>query len=350
LIKLEEKIIAMKMVLFLSFLLALTGCVVDTSSQPATAQRGYKDWFIKDFRCGVYIPPTYDTSKKYPLVIYLHGKDDTTTVELPWYNEPAVLSDPCIVLSPKCPSSETRDWGNSLLPILSPMMEKTFEMIKLVREKYKIDEDRIYIYGISMGAYGTYNAIQTHPGFFAGGYAVCGWGNPKMADQLSKIPFWIFHGEKDDAVPVDGARGIYNAVVEYGGKQIRYTEFPNVKHDAWNYLDNSEICKWLLSQKKGAVHMPPPKVINVNTKLNIGKGILVEWTNATRPGNLDDRIWYYKIYRNNSMIAEVEGRLAGFSDLNVQPGTVYEYKVSAVNYNFKESEISMPVRLTNGPK
>lgn len=340
----------MKIILFLSLLLALTGCSGDTSSQPASAQRGYKDWFIKEFRCGVYVPPSYDTLKKYPLVIYLHGKDDTTTVELPWYSEPAVLADPCIVLSPKCPPSETRDWGNSLLPILSPMMEKTFEMIKIIREKYNVDTDRIYIYGISMGAYGTYNAILTHPDMFAGGYAVCGWGNPKMAEQLSKIPFWIFHGEKDDAVPVEGARGIYKAVVDNGGKQIRYTEFPNVKHNAWSYLDNREICKWLLSQRKGVLHAPPGEVANIRATLNGGKGVLLNWTKPAQPANPYDRIWYYRIYRNNSMIAEVEGGLSGFVDPTIQPDTVYLYKVSAINYNFKESDVSAPVRLSNVSK
>jgi predicted peptidase len=73
-----------------------------------------------------------------------------------------------------------------------------------------------------------------------------------MAPQLARIPFWIFHGEKDDIVPVEGSRGIYRAVLAYGGKHIRYTEFKGVKHDAQNYVDNNQVYTWLLAKRKNA--------------------------------------------------------------------------------------------------
>jgi predicted peptidase len=242
----------MKIHAFLLFAIATAGFSATGSCQAATMQKGYKDWFIGDFRCGVYIPPSYDPSKKYPLVVYLHGKSDTVTRNIGWYHEPAALADPCIVLTPKCPLSETGEWGNSLDPELPPMIVKTFEMIDLVKKEYNLDENRYYIYGISMGAIGTFGLIQKFPNLFAAGYAICGWADPVMAPQLARIPFWIFHGEKDDIVPVEGSRGIYRAVLAYGGKNIRYTEFKGVKHDAQNYVDNNQVYTWLLAQRKNA--------------------------------------------------------------------------------------------------
>jgi poly(3-hydroxybutyrate) depolymerase len=274
-----QKLSVMKIRFFLFFII-LAGCTESCSSQSASTPRGiqsgYKDWYIGDFRCGVYIPPSYDPSKKYPLVIYLHGKGDTVTRNIGWYNEPAALADPSIVLTPKCPRSETGEWGNSWSSGNPPMIRKMFEMIDLVMKQYNLDEDRFYIYGISMGAIGTFGLVQRYPDMFAGGYAVCGWGDPEIAPQLSKIPFWIFHGDQDDVVPVQGSRGVYNAVIAQGGKQIRYTEFKGVKHDAWAHLNNNKICAWLLSQRKGAVHGSPDQVSVLRGKAKDNHSIFLE--------------------------------------------------------------------------
>lgn len=244
----------MKQITILLFIIVFAGCNHYTSGQDNTLPKGYEDRFIGNFRCGVYVPPTYDPSKKYPLVIYLHGKSDTVSRNIGWYHEPAALADPAIVLSPKCPLSETGEWGNSWSSGDPAMIKKTFEMIEIIKKEYNLDEDRFYIYGISMGAIGTFGLIQKYPDMFAGGYAVCGWGNPEIAPQLSQVPFWIFHGDQDDVVPVEGSRGVYNAVLAHGGNKIRYTEFKGVKHDAWAHLNDNEIITWLLSQKRGAVH------------------------------------------------------------------------------------------------
>lgn len=238
----------MKINAFLFFVIATAGFATSCSGQAASLQKGYKDWFIGDFRCGVYIPPSYDPSKQYPLVVYLHGKSDTVTRNLAWYHIPTALGDPAIVLTPKCPLSETGEWGNSWSADVPPMIQKTFEMMERIKGTYAINPARLYIYGISMGAIGTFGLIQKYPDMFTAGYAICGWADTSMAPQLSRLPFWLFHGEKDDVVPVEGSRGIYKATVAYGGKQIHYTEFKDVKHDAQNYVNNKEIIAWILSK------------------------------------------------------------------------------------------------------
>lgn len=146
-------------------------------AQSTSLQKGYKEWYIGDFRCGVYIPPSYDPKKKYPVVVYLHGKNDTLTRKLGWYQEPAALADPPIVLTPKCPLSETGEWGNSESEEVPPIVKQTLQMIELVKKQYNPDEDRFYIYSIYMGAIGTFGIIDKFPQMYAGGYAVCCWGD-----------------------------------------------------------------------------------------------------------------------------------------------------------------------------
>lgn len=333
---------------FFLTLVAITVTNINCTSQSTAAlPKGYENRYIGNFRCGVFVPPSYDPSKKYPLVIYLHGKSDTVSRNMAWYHNPAALKDPAIVLTPKCPLSETGEWGNSWISKDPPMIKKTFEMIDAIKKQYNIDKDRIYIYGISMGAIGTFGLIQRYPDLFAGGYAVCGWGNPEIVPQLSKIPFWIFHGEQDDVVPVEGSRGVHSAVLAYGGRQIRYTEFKDVKHDAWSHLDNTEIITWLLKQKKGATHASPNEVIGIKAKVNEGNSILLEWKKPLSTSDPDNIVWYYKVYRNNSMIAEVNNESVSYVDSLMEKCTACEYKISAVNYYFKESGLSAPVRVTH---
>ena len=330
----------MKVMFYLLSIVVLVGCNENSPGQSAI-QKGFKNWYLGDFRCGVYIPPTYDPAKKYPLVIYLHGHSHTTSWDFGWYHEPAAMEDPVILLTSKCPASEGGGWGNSISPDISPMMKRTFEMIDIIKRKYNVDEDRLYIHGTSMGAIGTFGLIQKYHNMFTAGYAVCGWATPQMAPQLSKVPFWIFHGEKDDVVPVQGSRDIYNAVVANGGKQIRYTEFKGVKHDAWNYVNDDKTYRWLLAQRKGGSLLPKPdKIVLITGKLN-GSNIGLEWKKPSSTKGL----WYYKIFRNNTLIGEQDGDQLTFTDSLASPGT-HEYKVSAVNYHFKESDLSDGIQVT----
>jgi dipeptidyl aminopeptidase/acylaminoacyl peptidase len=340
----------MKINFFLFFIMAMSGCNENSSGQSTSLPQGYKNWYIGDFRCGVYVPPSYNPSRKYPLVIYLHGHTDTMSRNIGWYHEPAALADPAIVLTPKCPVSEDGRWGDTSSQELSPMMKKVFEMLDIVKKKYNVDEDRLYIHGTSMGAIGTYAVIQKFPDMFAGGYAICGWSRREAAPQLSKVPFWAFHGEKDPVVSVEGSRGIYQAVLAYGGKQMRYTEFKGVKHDAWNYADDNKIYTWLLKQKKGAAVLhAPDKVNNVRGTIKDDNNIFLEWQKPVGASKPDNDLWYYKIYRNNRMIAEVDSDYLSYTDSLAAKTSSYEYKVSVVNYDFKESDQSAPVRVNERP-
>lgn len=339
----------------LAIFILLAGFIIPAcekdSSDPAiekmSAVRGYENWYIDDFRCGLYVPEDYDGSRSYPVILYLHGHTDTTTWNLRWYNEPFILKDPCIVLTPKCPEEEIYGWGSSYDPRISPMMAKTFEMIGMVEKAFNLDEDRYYIYGVSMGGYGTYGVIQKNPGMFAAGYVECGSGGKEIAPILAEIPFWIFHGSVDPVVPVEPARNLYQAVLDCGGRQIRYTEYEGVGHNTWDFTRyETTLPWWLLAQRKGSNHEAP----------GIVKGFSAEWSGENKvslqweiPAEYwpptDNNIWYCRIYRDETVIKEVYNNQDSFVDSAVLAGNSYEYKISAVNYFFKESELSAPLHI-----
>jgi predicted peptidase len=300
-------------VLLLCFLIVLS-CenrnIDDSMISEMSAQRGYKNWYLDSFRCGLFVPPSYDPQKEYPLIIFLHGYTDTTTWNLGWYNDPLLSADPCIVMTPKCPKEETGGWGNSWDPKTPPMMKKTYEMLDLVKEAFSLDKDRFYIYGSSMGGYGTFGVIKKNPDMFAAGYVECANGNTDMAGILAKIPFWMFHGSVDSIVPVKGARDMYDAV------------------------------------RAGAVHGSPDTIINFRANITDGIAVRLEWNLPDDLSNPDNQIWYCKVYRDGNVLKEVDNIFTSFSDSTINSGNTYLYQVSAVSYFFKESKWSSGINVT----
>ena len=104
--------------------------------------------------------------------------------------------------------------------------------------------------GVSMGGYGTWDAIQRKPGLFAAAIPICGGGDSARAQSLKNIPIWVFHGDKDTAVPVTRSRDMVNALNACGGK-VQYREYPGAGHDVWTrtYADTS-VLAWLFAQRR----------------------------------------------------------------------------------------------------
>jgi len=341
----------MKIFLLSLSLLSVAVCTCEKEhTDPVTHEmakvRGYQNWYIDPgFRCGLFVPENYSGDKSYPLIIYLHGYSDTTTWDLNWYHDPVTTMDPCIVLTPKCPREEIYGWGNSYDPRTSPMMEKTLEMLDLVEKTFNLDRNRYYIYGTSMGGFGTYGAIQKNPEMFAAGYVLCGNGNINMASILSSLPFWIFHGSEDPVVPVQPTRDLYNAILESGGKTIRYTEYPGVAHNVWDYTRyETTLQTWLLAQRKGKVSGAPDGLIFISARNNETGKVNLFWEMPPETHAVSDKnVWYSRIYRNGVVIGEVYNNRNTFTDTTVVVNTMYSYQISAVNYYFLESGLSAPV-------
>ena len=214
----------------------------------------------------IYIPFNYDPNKKYPLLLNLHGagnrgsdnKRHLLFINRPLSN-PELCVDDAIILYPHC--SPENKWVHTNWSAGSYDLEKmpeskelkaVLEVVEQVKENYSVDESRMYLMGYSMGGYGTWNLLMNHPELFAAAVPMCGAGDPQKAKNIAKIPIWAIHGAKDPIVPVKGSRDMAAALEKAGAKAFRYTELPEVEHDAWNYtFGNAEIFRWLFSHRKG---------------------------------------------------------------------------------------------------
>ncbi|MCA9047007.1 MAG: prolyl oligopeptidase family serine peptidase, partial [Planctomycetaceae bacterium] len=126
------------------------------------------------------------------------------------------------------------------------------ELLDQLIKTHAIDEDRIYVMGLSMGGYGTWDLLARHPEKFAAGVPICGGGDEKQAAKIKEMPIWVFHGDADTAVKVERSRNMVAAIKEAGGKP-KYTEYPGVGHNSWTpAINEPEILPWLFSQKRAA--------------------------------------------------------------------------------------------------
>jgi predicted esterase len=320
------------------------------TAKDMAAVRGYQNWYIGSYRCGLFVPPDYDPGRSYPLVLYLHGYTDTVTRDMIWYHDPILSKEPCIVLTPRCPKDETEGWGTSFNDRTSPMMAKTYKMVEMVEKVFNLDPDRYYIYGTSMGGFGTYGVIRKNPDRFAAGCVLCANGNIDMAPLLAGIPFWIFHGSNDSVVSVQPTRELYRAVINSGGRQIRYTEYEGAGHNMWDYIrKETTLSSWLLAQHRGSVHGAPYPVKGFTGALR-EKKVFLQWVvpvQSTTPS--DNDIWYCRVYRNGRLLKEVYRDQCGFTDPWVLLNHTYFYQISAVNYYFQESGLSAPVSFVINP-
>jgi len=125
-------------------------------------------------------------------------------------------------------------------------------LLKDVSKKYRIDENRIYVTGLSMGGYGTWDLAIKYPNRFAAIAPVCGGGDPTKASVLKDLPIWVFHGAKDEVVTLDKSQVMVDAIEKTGGS-VKFTIYPEANHDSWTETyNNPELYEWFLAQSREA--------------------------------------------------------------------------------------------------
>jgi lysophospholipase L1-like esterase/poly(3-hydroxybutyrate) depolymerase len=206
---------------------------------------------------------------KLPLVIFLHGsgeRGDDNEAQLK-HGAPAFLKAqekfPCYVIAPQCPKDQKWtdvDWSKpfTVLPAeMSPAAKSLMRLLEILpREFPDIDLDRIYLTGLSMGGFGTWDLLERFPESFAAGVPVCGGGDPAHAKDIAKLPIWTFHGGKDKAVDIEQTRRMVAALEKAGGHPL-YSEYPTVGHNSWdNAYQEPELLPWLFAQRRGEPPVP----------------------------------------------------------------------------------------------
>jgi predicted peptidase len=231
------------------------------------------------YRYQVYVPDEWSQDKKWPVVLFLHGageRGDDGLMQTDLGIGTAIRRYrerfPCIVVMPQCRKNA---WWTE-----TGMEAQALQALEKTMKEFNGDPQRVYLTGLSMGGYGTWSIAAKHPGKFAALVAICGGlrlptgarsapGNTAAeasadpytaaAQKIGKTPVWVFHGEADPVVPVTESRKMVEALKAAGGN-VRYTEYPEVKHNSWDkaYAD-PELLPWLLSHRLGNPGQPSPR-------------------------------------------------------------------------------------------
>jgi len=209
-------------------------------------------------------PATVDPAKKYPLVIFLHGAGErgADNEKQLVHGVPQFCTKenrekyPCFLIAPQCPDKfrwVEVDWSAASHTIPKEPSEPaalTFELIAKLMKELPIDSKRVYVTGLSMGGYGTWDLLARKPELFAAGVPVCGGADEATAEAVKGVPVWAFHGAKDGVVKPARSKNMV-AALEKAGAKPKYTEYPTVGHDSWNpAYREAEMFAWLFAQKK----------------------------------------------------------------------------------------------------
>lgn len=202
----------------------------------------------RDYRYVVYLPPDYDGSKPYPMILFLHGAGECGR---DGWKQVAVGLGPALMLaSEKWPfvavipqKPEVRERWEDHDALLMAMLDRA-------KKDYKLDETRFYLTGLSQGGRGTWALGAKHPDLWAAIAPVCGWADAETAPALKSLPIWAFHGDMDTAVPLKASEDIVKAVKEAGGEP-KLTVYPGVGHNSWDKAYRDEkLYEWFLSHTR----------------------------------------------------------------------------------------------------
>lgn len=253
----------------LVFLLVLLGAAGLTAQRTET---GFLDRTItlgsKTYRYQVYVPADYASKSSWPAILFLHGAGERGSDGLIQTNvglAPAIRQNatryPAIVVMPQVPTDS--QWVGAPADMAVAALQQTMR-------EFHVDPSRVYLTGLSMGGHGTWYVAYRHPELFAAIAPICGWVRdfrqfagsvpvvpgdsasvlPSLAQRLGKLPIWIFHGEVDGAVPVNGSREPA-AALKAASADVRYTEFLGMNHNVWDAVYGSdEFTRWLFAQQR----------------------------------------------------------------------------------------------------
>ena len=209
-------------------------------------------------------PDRIKADELYPLVVCLHGAggrgSENSGKGSQAYNilkrRQYKKEYPSYLLVPQCPKGQQwvdtpwRDGNYDIDKVeISDELEFVLKLIDSVIDDYPIDKSRIYITGQSMGGFGTWDLIIRKPELFACAIPVCGGGDPSKADLIKHIPIWIFHGSKDNIVPVKASRDMYESLKKISDN-VKYMEFKEVEHGSWvPAWRDKKMIDWMYQQK-----------------------------------------------------------------------------------------------------
>jgi predicted peptidase len=204
----------------------------------------------------VYLPDDYEaasSARGHPLIIFLHGAaargDDIAPVAMTGLPSKLERGDglPFVVVAPQCPRN--LDWS-MILPALDSFLVN-------VTTSLRVDPNRVYLTGLSMGGFGVWALATEYPHHFAAAAPICGGGRklldfPERLKRIVHLPVWNFHGDQDEEIPLQESTRLVEALRQYGGS-VRSTVYAGVGHDSWTRTyDNPDLFDWFREHMRRA--------------------------------------------------------------------------------------------------
>lgn len=234
-----------------------------------------KHWYVKGNDTLPYrllLPKNFDPSKKYPLLLFLHGsgergRDNEAQLihgSKLFVQDSIRTNFPAIVVFPQC--SADSYWSNVQSGYDSLSKTRTFvfleggeptiamklliQLLGELKHQYKLDDDRYYVGGLSMGGMGTFELVRRKPKLFAAAFPICGGANTANAKKLKRPYWWIFHGLKDNVVPPELSKQMATAL-QAENAMVKLTLYPEANHNSWDSaFAEKELLPWLFSNRK----------------------------------------------------------------------------------------------------
>jgi len=132
----------------------------------------------------------------------------------------------------------------------TPSLSNVIELMTELTSKRFVDKNRVYVAGLSMGGFGTFDVLSRKPEMFAAAVAICGGADLDLVEKYKDIPIQIFHGAKDPVVPVELSREVNEVLKSMNGNSI-YREYQEGGHLVWDQaFEEPDLIPWLFDQKK----------------------------------------------------------------------------------------------------
>ncbi len=253
--------------------LVFTLCLLITSAFAQEFAQYKKDSFVvgtDTLKYRILYPENFDATKKYPVVLFLHGRGESgnDNEKQLWNGGKLFLTAnfrknfPSIVIFPQC--AEDSYWSNVEIESVSNKRFFAFKkggeatksmnlVLKFTDIFYKntfVDQTKLYVGGLSMGGMGTFEILRRKSKTFAAAFAICGGDNPANAKKYKNVPLWIFHGGLDDVVNPQLSYSVFRALRTLGNTP-KYTIYPKANHNSWDSaFAEPELMPWLFGNKK----------------------------------------------------------------------------------------------------
>ncbi|WP_031426613.1 prolyl oligopeptidase family serine peptidase [Flavimarina sp. Hel_I_48] len=253
-------------------LVLILGMIVVTLAFGQEKEQFKREFFVVNgdsLNYRILYPEHFSESESYPLVLFLHGAGErgSDNEKQLIHGSQLFLNDlnrkkfPAVVVFPQCPQDDY--WSNADVDRSGPgvkfafknggeptkALDQVMNLLDSLKNKPFINQNRIYVGGLSMGGLGTYEILYRKPNTFAAAIAICGGAAPETASAYAKnTPLWIFHGALDDVVDPLYSVKMTEALLK-AGAHPKMNLYDNANHNSWDQaFAEPELFTWIFSK------------------------------------------------------------------------------------------------------